>query len=129
MTVEAAPTSEVHTAAAPPQPPRSQTESPQAEKVYENEEGTSSSAKGNEFDGVKKVRDLPQLEVYFKMLRLGVPLQAVKLKMSREGFDPELMEDPEAAAPEAMLVEAERFKTDNSDSTSSATASEAEFSD
>ena len=56
-------------------------------------------------NGAKKMRDLPQLEVYFKMLRLGVPPQAVKLKMSREGFDPELIDDPEAPAPERLLVE------------------------
>ena len=31
-----------------------------------------------------KVKDAPELQPFFKMLRMGVPVEAVKLKMSRE---------------------------------------------
>ena len=41
-----------------------------------------------------KLTDHPQVANYFKMLRLGVPAQAVKLKMSREGFEPRLLDLP-----------------------------------
>lgn len=43
-----------------------------------------------------KVGDLQELSEYFKMLRLGVPMDAVKLKMKRENMDPSLLDDPEA---------------------------------
>ena len=93
-----------------------------------NEVGSQNGSNGEA--AFSKVRDLPQLEVYFKMLRLGVPPQAVKLKMSREGFDPELVDDPEAPAPERLLAEAATAsRTDNSDSSTSSEGSEAAFSD
>lgn len=43
-----------------------------------------------------KVKNVPQLEPYFKMIKMGVPLEAVKLKMARENFNPDLLDDPEA---------------------------------
>ena len=43
-----------------------------------------------------KVKDAPELQPYFKMLRLGVPAEAVKLKMSREGLNPSFLDMPDA---------------------------------
>lgn len=37
-------------------------------------------------------RQNPELAKYFKMVQLGVPAQAVKLKMQCEGFDPNLLD-------------------------------------
>lgn len=34
----------------------------------------------------------PRYEKYFKMLHVGVPKQAVKLKMKQEGLDPSILE-------------------------------------
>ncbi|XP_042870455.1 WASH complex subunit 3-like [Penaeus japonicus] len=41
----------------------------------------------------------PRYAAYFKMLAVGVPRQAVELKMSQEGIDPSLLDDPDAPAP------------------------------
>ena len=53
-----------------------------------------------EKDGVNdealKVKDAPELQPFFKMLRLGVPMEAVKLKMSREDLNPDLLDIPDA---------------------------------
>lgn len=46
---------------------------------------------------VIKVRDVPHLQAYFKMLKMGVPAEAVKQKMARDGHqNPALLDDPEA---------------------------------
>lgn len=37
------------------------------------------------------VSDNPELQKYYKMLKVGVPLPAVKIKMSAEGLDPDLL--------------------------------------
>ena len=67
---------------------------------------------GNEFEiqdeqqqSILKVKDVPKLAQYFKMVRLGVPTNAVKLKMSRENINPDLLDDPEADAPDYLIVE------------------------
>lgn len=53
------------------------------------------------------------MSVYFKMVRLGIQPQAVKLKMSREGFDPALLDlDPNGPAPGPVP----EVKQDESDS-------------
>ncbi|XP_071546970.1 WASH complex subunit 3 [Panulirus ornatus] len=41
----------------------------------------------------------PRFVQYFKMLKLGVPEPAVRMKMSSEGLDPSLLDDPNAPAP------------------------------
>lgn len=33
-----------------------------------------------------------EVQKYFKMVQVGVPVQAVKLKMERDGFDPTLLD-------------------------------------
>mmetsp|Transcript_3147 Transcript_3147/g.6337 ORF Transcript_3147/g.6337 Transcript_3147/m.6337 type:complete len:211 (+) Transcript_3147:307-939(+) len=47
-----------------------------------------------------KLKDDPRYGRYFKMVRMGVPPPAVKVKMSAEGFDPSVLDqDPEGPAP------------------------------
>lgn len=41
----------------------------------------------------------PRFMKYFKMVQVGVPEQVVKMKMSAEGFNPDLLDDPDAPAP------------------------------
>ena len=57
-------------------------------------------AKEEKNDGVDddalKVKDAPELQPFFKMLRMGVPLEAVKLKMSLSALNPDLLDMPEA---------------------------------
>lgn len=49
---------------------------------------------------VLKVKDDARYSKYFKMLGMGVPKAAVRIKMSSEGQDPDVIDmDPEAAAP------------------------------
>ena len=47
-------------------------------------------------DDALKVKDAPELQPFFKMLRMGVPLEAVKLKMSLSALNPDLLDMPEA---------------------------------
>lgn len=47
-----------------------------------------------------RVKDDQRYARYFKMLTMGVPKAAVRIKMSAEGVDPDVIDmDPEAAAP------------------------------
>ena len=39
---------------------------------------------------------------YFKMLKMGVPLQAVKNKMKGEGLDDSVLDNPDAPAGESV---------------------------
>ena len=77
--------------------------------VVINEQVADKELKGNEeaaeevAKSIMKVKDVPELAQYFKMLRLGVPPNAVKLKMSRENINPDLLDDPEAEAPVLYL--------------------------
>ncbi|XP_060595148.1 WASH complex subunit 3-like [Ruditapes philippinarum] len=41
----------------------------------------------------------PRFVKYFKMVKMGVPESAVKMKMSAEGLNPDLLDDPDAPAP------------------------------
>ena len=50
----------------------------------------------NPDSNVIKAKDVPKLQPYFKMLKLGVPMEAVKLKMTRENVDAFLLDDPDA---------------------------------
>ena len=42
-----------------------------------------------------RIKDAPQLQTYFKMLKMGVPHEAVKLKMARENIDASLLDRPD----------------------------------
>lgn len=44
----------------------------------------------------------PRYSSYFKMVSVGVPAQAVKLKMASQGLDPALLDDPLAPAPDGL---------------------------
>ena len=47
-----------------------------------------------------KIKDDVRFAKYFKMVMVGVPKQVVKLKFEQEtGFDPGLLDDPDAPAP------------------------------
>lgn len=46
-----------------------------------------------------KVKDDERFSHYFKMLAVGVPLAALKVKMNAEGVDPSIIDDPDAAPP------------------------------
>jgi Subunit CCDC53 of WASH complex len=64
-----------------------------------------------------KLSDHPQLANFFKMLRLGVPAQAVKLKMSREGFEPGLLDlPPDAPLPKELEFSLSEVKNDSDSS-------------
>ncbi|XP_054715385.1 WASH complex subunit 3-like [Uloborus diversus] len=41
----------------------------------------------------------PRFAKYFKMISMGVPAGAVQLKMSAEGVDPDMLNNPDAEAP------------------------------
>ncbi|KAG4075452.1 hypothetical protein HA402_015105 [Bradysia odoriphaga] len=56
------------------------------------ETSTSSPAKAEE-TGVRVCEDV-RYDKYFKMKQFGVPAEAVKLKMSAEGLDPSLLDQP-----------------------------------
>ena len=47
---------------------------------------------------MKKVCDDERFSKYFKMLKMGVPLQAVKNKMKAEGLDDSVLDNPDAPA-------------------------------
>ena len=42
-----------------------------------------------------RIKDAPELQTYFKMLKMGVPHEAVKLKMARENIDVSLLDRAE----------------------------------
>jgi len=41
-------------------------------------------------------KDAPQYSNYFKMLRLGIPLPQIKMKMKNDGVDPDVLNAPDA---------------------------------
>ena len=51
---------------------------------------------------VKKVSEDERFAKYFKMLKMGVPLQAVKNKMKGEGLDDSVLDNPDAPAGESV---------------------------
>ena len=74
------------------------------EQVADKELKGNEEAAGEVAKSIMKVKDVPELAQYFKMLRLGVPPNAVKLKMSRENINPDLLDDPEAEAPVSLSI-------------------------
>ena len=51
------------------------------------------------------VRQDPRYARYFRMLDMGVPAPAVKMKMTSEGVDPDLLDKPDHAAPPMTSAE------------------------
>lgn len=44
-------------------------------------------------------KDDPSLEKYFKLARMGMPMEQIKLKMEAEGIDSSLIEKPDEISP------------------------------
>ncbi|KAL3883424.1 hypothetical protein ACJMK2_029689 [Sinanodonta woodiana] len=57
----------------------------------------------------------PRYMRFFKMLQVGVPETAVKLKMSAEGLDPNLLNNPDAPAPAADETKDDDENSDSSE--------------
>lgn len=53
---------------------------------------------------VMTVREDPAYSTYFAMLRMRVPMGAVKVKMSSEGHNPDLLDTPDAPSPNASAL-------------------------
>lgn len=47
------------------------------------------------------VQEDPEYEKYFKLLKMGLPAEQVKIKMKNAGVDPELLDDPTKLSPNA----------------------------
>ncbi|KAK8726555.1 hypothetical protein OTU49_010307 [Cherax quadricarinatus] len=61
----------------------------------------------------------PRYIQYFRMLKMGVPAPAIKMKMSNEGVDPCLLDDPNAAAPPQDATVPSRHDSDSDTSSAS----------
>eukprot|EP00112_Aurelia_sp_Birch-Aquarium-sp1_P011273 Seg237.4 transcript_id=Seg237.4/GoldUCD/mRNA.D3Y31 product="WASH complex subunit 3" protein_id=Seg237.4/GoldUCD/D3Y31 len=48
----------------------------------------------------KTVAEDPRYAKYFKMIKMGVPVGALRSKMANEGLNPDLLEDPDAPMPD-----------------------------
>lgn len=71
----------------------------------------------------------PKYARYFKMLSVGVPEPAVKLKMQQEGLDPNMLNNPNAPVPDGGLSkQEEKTEDDFSDSISSDDDDDDDFS-
>merc|ERR1712037_746379 len=64
------------------------------------EEAEASPAEAEPQVNVKTVSEDERYSKYFKMLKMGVPLQAVKNKMFGEGLPGDVLDDPDAPAAE-----------------------------
>mmetsp|Transcript_24700 Transcript_24700/g.34051 ORF Transcript_24700/g.34051 Transcript_24700/m.34051 type:complete len:204 (-) Transcript_24700:87-698(-) len=86
----------------PPAPPphlpqQPGTNPPPAEALQaQSHSGEATSEGGGDF---LKVKDHPELGKFFRMERMGVPSQAVKNRMTMEGHNPDLLDNPNAPAP------------------------------
>ena len=63
---------------------------------------------------VKKVSEDERFAKYFKMLKMGVPLQAVKNKMKGEGLDDSVLDNPDAPAGESAASSSSRVEEEDS---------------
>ena len=100
----APPPTDAREAPPPPPPPPPTTTNPDDERADASDVDRTASAPSSapSDDGGPKIRDDPRYSLYFKMVRMGVPAQAVKNKMALEGFSPaeaDLLDDPDAPAP------------------------------
>ena len=43
-----------------------------------------------------KVKEHPDYQGYFKLLRMGMPMEQIKMKMEREDMNPDLLDTPDA---------------------------------
>ncbi|XP_051911261.1 WASH complex subunit 3 [Hippocampus zosterae] len=61
----------------------------------------------------------PRYARYLKMVQVGVPVMAIRNKMSMEGLDPDLLDKPDAPVPDSGGKTGEDLDTNASDSESS----------
>uniref|UniRef100_A0A7E4VUF7 WASH_WAHD domain-containing protein n=1 Tax=Panagrellus redivivus TaxID=6233 RepID=A0A7E4VUF7_PANRE len=66
-----------------------------------------------------KISEHPDFVKYFKMLKLGIPEAAVRIKMSSEGVDPDILANPNAPVPAVTLPVARDSDSDSSFGSSS----------
>ena len=66
-----------------------------APQQHEQEQTSQTGASSDAAEG-SRVMDNPDYARFLKMVKMGVPEQAVKNKMAIEGFDPDLLDTPEA---------------------------------
>ncbi|GAB1605068.1 WASH complex subunit 3-like [Argonauta hians] len=63
----------------------------------------------------KTVSQDPRYMKYFKMVAVGVPEPAVKIKMKNEGLDPSLLDNPNAPAPSGASGPSSNASSDSDD--------------
>lgn len=95
----------------------SETSTPKSEPTTPGTTATTPSA-SSEKPKVTVSQD-PKYAKYFKMLSVGVPEPAVKLKMQQEGLDPNLLNNPNAPVPDSGSNKQDKTEDDFSDSMSS----------
>ncbi|XP_056311667.1 WASH complex subunit 3 [Danio aesculapii] len=70
-------------------------------------------------ENIMTVAKDPRYTRYLKMVQVGVPVMAIKNKMMMEGLDPNLLDTPDAAVPDASKKGLEEQDDDSSGSESS----------
>ncbi|KAK3871640.1 hypothetical protein Pcinc_023227 [Petrolisthes cinctipes] len=63
------------------------------------EEDTTTTPAAPESSNATPVSQDPRFVRYFRMLKMGVPDPAVRMRMSADGVDPSILDDPDAPAP------------------------------
>ncbi|XP_031619327.1 WASH complex subunit 3 [Contarinia nasturtii] len=76
---------------------------PSTVQTTETEIDNKADAQETASDGGVKASDDTRYRKYFKMLQFGVPAPAVKLKMVNEGFDPNVLDDPNRVLEDGIL--------------------------
>lgn len=106
-----------------PPPPLAQTQDPDTPAAHPQTDVQSSDtapAQSEPEQSVLKVSQDPRFAKYFKMVNLGVPVAAVKLKMSAEGVNADILDNPDAPAPPGApsLTATDDEDSDDSDDSS-----------
>ncbi|XP_037099371.1 WASH complex subunit 3 [Syngnathus acus] len=73
----------------------------------------------SEETNVMTVAKDPRYARYLKMVQVGVPVMAIRNKMSMEGLDPDLLDKPNAPVPDVGMKNSEELDANASDSESS----------
>nr|CAD7262967.1 unnamed protein product [Timema shepardi] len=85
--------------ATPENPPEFTPPPPPVAPVTDVPSSASEPQPNNATPAQTKISQDPQYSRFFRMVAVGVPLQAVKQKMHAEGLDPGILDDPDAPAP------------------------------
>ncbi|GMT14431.1 hypothetical protein PFISCL1PPCAC_5728 [Pristionchus fissidentatus] len=81
-------------------------------KIEEKKEEEIKVEEDKKHDGMM-MKDDPRYSKYFKMVKMGIQEEAVRLKMSSEGVDPSILNNPNAVS-DAPMVEEEGHSSDES---------------